>query len=486
MSTAASPGRAARASDIAARFERLPLSRWHVTVRIVIGVVTFFEAFDQLLIAYTLPQLREEWSLGAGESTLTLTVGSIGMLIGALVSGRMADRFGRVRVIVACIALTGVASLGLALSTSLTVFLLVRFAQGLAIGGEVPVAAAFISEITRSFKRGRFVLLYELVFPAGLTLGAVVAAWVVPTAGWRWMYTLAALPGLIAVLVHRLVPESPRWLADRGRLAEATEIMNRIEATIERQSGRTLPAVPSVQDTSSEAPAPASAPAPAPVEGPAPNSPATAGELAASGFRGLFAGRYLRRTRMIWTLWFCGYFVNYGITAWLPSIYGKSYHLSLTESLWYSTVTSLTGLIGCAIAAFVIDRLGRRKILAVGLGGGAAMLLCLALLGGSTAGGVLLWTSLAAMFCFATNISLYLYTPELYPTRMRAVGCAAGGAFNRLGIILGPIAVGAVYTGGTEISGVFTLLACVGVVGCVVAALFAEETADRPLEEVSP
>lgn len=480
MSTAASPGRTAGASEIAARFERLPLSRWHVTVRIVIGVVTFFEAFDQLLIAYTLPQLREEWSLGAGESTLTLTVGSIGMLVGALVSGRMADRFGRVRVIIACIALTGLASLGLAFSASLTVFLLVRFAQGLAIGGEVPVAAAFISEITRSFKRGRFVLVYELVFPAGLTLGAVVAAFVVPTAGWRWMYALAAVPGLVVILVHRLVPESPRWLADRGRLVEATEVMDRIEATIERQSGRTLPPVSSVQDTG------VGGRTPAPAERLVPNSPATAKELAASGFRGLFAGRYLRRTQMIWALWFCGYFVNYGITAWLPSIYGKSYHLSLTESLWYSTVTSLTGLIGCAIAAFTIDRLGRRKILAVGLGGGAAMLLCLALLAGQTAGGVLLWTSLAAMFCFATNISLYLYTPELYPTRMRAVGCAAGGAFNRLGIILGPIAVGAVYAGGTEISGVFALLACVGLAGCVVAALFAEETANRPLEEVSP
>ncbi len=480
MSTAASPGRTARASDIAARFERLPLSRWHVTVRIVIGVVTFFEAFDQLLIAYTLPQLREEWDLSAGASTLTLTVGSIGMLIGALVSGRMADRFGRVRVVTTCVALTGLASLGLAFSPTLAVFLLVRFVQGLAIGGEVPVAAAFISEITRSFQRGRFVLVYELVFPAGLTLGAVVAAFVVPTAGWRWMYAVAAVPGLLAILVHRMVPESPRWLADRGRLAEATEVMDGIEATIERQSGRPLPPVPAVKDTSSEVHTAA------PSEIPVPSSPATAKEKAASGFSGLFAGRYLRRTQMIWTLWFCGYFVNYGITAWLPSIYGKSYDLSLTEALWYSTVTSLTGLIGCAIAAFTIDRLGRRKVLAVGLGGGAAMLLCLALLGGQTAGGVLLWTSLAAMFCFATNISLYLYTPELYPTRMRAVGCAAGGAFNRFGIILGPIAVGAVYAGGTDIGSVFITLACVGLAGCVVAALFAEETANRPLEEVSP
>lgn len=89
---------------IAARFERLPASRWHVTVRLVVGVVTFFEAFDQLLIAYALPELRQEWHLTDGDATSVLTVGSVGMLIGALLSGRLADRFGRVRVIAYCVA----------------------------------------------------------------------------------------------------------------------------------------------------------------------------------------------------------------------------------------------------------------------------------------------------------------------------------------------------------------------------------------------
>ncbi|MFI7100346.1 MFS transporter [Streptomyces sp. NPDC050161] len=477
MSLAASPDRetgAARAA-IAARFERLPLSRWHVTVRVLIGVVTFFEAFDQLLIAYAMPELRQEWGLSTASSALVLTIGSIGMLIGALFSGRMADRIGRVKVIALCIGVSGVASLALAAGTGPTPFMLLRFVQGLAIGGEVPVAATFISEITRSLGRGRFVLLYELVFPAGLTIGALCAAWIVPALGWRWMYALAALPGLLAVLVQRKVPESPRWLADRGRMREAEATMALIEAKVEAATGKPLP------DAPPDAPA-----APASSPGARTVAPATAAERAATGIRGLFTGRYRRRTLVLGALWFTGYFVNYGISSWLPTIYGSRFHLGLADALLYSTVTSVAGLLGCLVAALTVDRVGRRRLFALFLGGTAATLLVLAALGARTPVQVLVWTSLAAVCFFGSNICLYLYTPELYPTRMRALGCSVGGALNRVGVILGPLIVGAVYAGGTGLSAVFVTLGAVALAGALTAAFFAEETTDRPLEEVSP
>ncbi|MFF1697951.1 MFS transporter [Streptomyces sp. NPDC058257] len=459
MTIDASPDRAVRAA-IAARFERLPLCRWHVTVRLIVGAVTFFEAFDQLLIAYALPGLRQEWDLSTSAATLLLTVGSIGMLIGALLSGRLADRIGRVKVIALCVAVSSVASLALSFATSPESFMALRFVQGLAIGGEVPVAATFIAEITRSHQRGRFVLLYELVFPAGLTVGALVAAWVVPILGWRWMYALAALPGLLCVLVQRKVPESPRWLADHGRSDEAAEVMSGIEAEVERITGKPLPPVPKAL-------------------------PVAAPGEAASGLRGLFTGRYRRRTLVIGVLWFTGYFVNYGITSWLPTIYQNRYSLSLSDALLYSTVTSCAGLLGCLVAALTVDRVGRRKVIAGCLGGAAVMLVGLAAVGAGTPVQVLVWTSLAAVFFFGSNICLYLYTPELFPTRMRALGSSVGGAMNRLGVILGPIVVGAVYAGGS-VSMVFVMLGAVAVAGCVVAAFGAEETAGRRLEEVSP
>ncbi|MET7859069.1 MFS transporter [Streptomyces sp. NPDC005318] len=453
---------------IAARFERLPASRWHVTVRLIVGVVTFFEAFDQLLIAYALPELRQEWHLTTGGATSVLTVGSVGMLIGALLSGRLADRFGRVKVIAWCVAASGLAGLALVACTSLTPFLALRFVQGLAIGGEVPVAAAFISEITRSFKRGRFVLLYELVFPAGLTVGALAAAWLVPAAGWRVMFAVAAVPGLLAFLVQRTVPESPRWLADRGRTAEAEAVMAEIEAKVSAATGEPLPA------PVHRSPAPGAAEA------------ATDAERTATGLRSLFTGRYRRRTLVVGAIWFTGYFVNYGVTSWLPSIYKDAYGLTLSDALLYSTVTSVAGLLGCLLVALTVDVLGRRRILAVFLGGAAALLLTLAALGAGTPVQVLIWTSLSAVGFFGANICLYLYTPELYPTRMRALGCSVGGAVNRLGVILGPILVGVVYGAGNDIAGVFVMLGAVALTGAVVAGAFAEETANRPLEEISP
>ncbi|MCM2414721.1 MFS transporter [Streptomyces sp. RKAG290] len=463
-----SPGGTTRAA-IAARFERLPLSRWHVTVRLIVGVVTFFEAFDQLLIAYALPELRDEWHLTTGDATAVLTVGSVGMLVGALLSGRLADRYGRVRVIAYCVAASGLVSLALTACTSLTPFLALRFLQGLAIGGEVPVAAAFISEITRSFKRGRFVLLYELVFPAGLTIGALVAAWVVPAAGWRVMFAVAAVPGLLAFLVQRKVPESPRWLADRGRLTEADAVMTQIEAKVSAATGEPLP--PPARAASAPVPA-----APA----------ATTAEHTATGIRGLFTGRYRRRTLVVGAIWFTGYFVNYGVTSWLPSIYKDEYGLGLSDALLYSTVTSVAGLLGCLLVALTVDALGRRRIFAICLGASAALLLTLAALGARTPGQVLIWTSLSAVGFFGSNICLYLYTPELYPTRMRALGCSVGGAVNRLGVILGPILVGVVYAAGSSVAAVFVMLGAVAVVGAVVAGTLAEETANRSLEEISP
>lgn len=458
---------------VAARFERLPLSRWHVTVRLIVGVVTFFEAFDQLLIAYALPELRDEWHLTTGDATAVLTVGSVGMLAGALLSGRLADRYGRVKVIAYCVAASGLVSLALTACTSLTPFLALRFLQGLAIGGEVPVAAAFISEITRSFKRGRFVLLYELVFPAGLTIGALVAAWVVPAAGWRVMFAIAAVPGLLAFLVQRKVPESPRWLADRGRLAEAEAVMSGIEAKVSAATGRPLP--PPLRSTPEAVP-----------EAAAQAAAATPAERAANGIRGLFTGRYRRRTLVVGAIWFTGYFVNYGVTSWLPSIYKDEYGLGLSDALLYSTVTSVAGLLGCLLVALTVDVLGRRRIFAICLGASAALLLTLAALGAHSPAQVLIWTSLSAVGFFGSNICLYLYTPELYPTRMRALGCSVGGAVNRLGVILGPILVGVVYAAGDSVAAVFVMLGAVAVIGAVVAATLAEETANRPLEEISP
>ena len=127
----------------------------------------------------------------------------------------------------------------------------------------------------------------------------------------------------------------------------------------------------------------------------------------------LFTGIYLRRTIVVSALWFFGYFVNYGITAWLPTLYTSVFGLDLDTALKYNLCTNAVGFLGCVVAALTIDQIGRRVALTAGLAGSAVSLGTLAVLGASSGSQVLLWSSLAAFFIFATNVTLYLYTPEL-------------------------------------------------------------------------
>lgn len=443
-------------ASVAARIERLPQSRWHTKVRTVIGAVTFFEAFDQLLTASTLPVLTKQWHLTAGQGTEIITSSSIGMLLGAVAAGWAGDRIGRVRTVALGVAITAVASFAVAAAPGFALFFLFRTIQGFGIGGVVPVAATYINEIAKSERRGRFVLMYELIFPAGLAAATLVASWVVPTFGWRALFVIGGVPAILIAYLQRGIPESPRWLLARGRAEEAERVLAGIEAEIAASSGEELPE-PVVTHVREE----------------------SRGSL-----RDLFAGRYLKRTAVVSALWFVAYYVNYGTASWLPSVYTSHFHLKLQTALDYTLLSNLTGLVGCLVVALLVDRIGRRPALVLGMAGAALALLVLAASGVHSGGQVAVLASVATLFVYATNVTLYLYTPELYPTRTRAMGSAFGGVWNRLGIIIGPIVVGAVLSGGGDLATVFAQLGCVAVVGTVVA-LFATETRGRTLEELN-
>ncbi|MFC9244881.1 MFS transporter [Streptomyces sp. NPDC057136] len=444
--------------SIASRLERLPHSRWHIKVRFLIGAVTFFEAFDQLLAASALPVLMKEWNLSTGQATFAVTSASIGMLLGALVAGWLGDRIGRVRTVALGVAVTGLASLAVAFSGGIETFSMFRFMQGLGIGGVVPVAATYINEIARSDKRGRFVLLYEMIFPAGLAAATLLAVWVVPNFGWRAMFVVGTLPVLIAALLPRHVEESPRWLLARGRTAEAEAAIARIEAEVARATSEELPAPAPTSDIPEETPQ---------------------GRLA-----DLFRGRYLRRTAVLSGLWFVAYYVNHGISTWLPSLYTKQFGLDLTTALVYTLLSNVTGLLGTFVVAMLVDRIGRRPALMGALVGTTLSLGVLALAGATSGVQVAIFASCTTFFLYAINAGLYLYSPELYPTHNRAKGAAFGGLWNRIGVILGPVTVGAIIGAGGSLTLVFAQLAAVAAVGAVIA-WFAVETKGKTLEELN-
>src|SRR5258708_36082143 len=170
-----------------------------------------------------------------------VSAGFRGQLLGALLFGWIAERYGRMTAMVWSIALFAVMSLVCALAWDYDSLLVLRTIQGIGPGGEVPVAAVFISELAKAQGRGRCVLLYELVFPIGLVAASLAGLWVVRHLGWQYMFVIGALPALLALALRSLLPESPRWLAVHGRHAEAEAAMALIESETQKATGAPLP-----------------------------------------------------------------------------------------------------------------------------------------------------------------------------------------------------------------------------------------------------
>jgi putative MFS transporter len=446
----------ASVDQIVARLERLPTSWWQVKTRIIVGVATFFDAFDALAIASVLPVIVPLWKLTPPQIGFMISAGFFGQLIGALLFGWFAERYGRMPAMVWSIALFATMSVVCALAWDYNSLVVFRTIQGIGLGGEVPVAAAFISELAKAHGRGRFVLLYEIVFPIGLVAASLLGLWLVPRYGWQTMFILGALPAFLALVLRRVLPESPRWLASRGRQVEAEAAIRQIEHETEKATGQALPPPMPVVSTL--------------------DKPASLSDL--------FGHTYLRRTLVVWVIWFSAYFVNYGLTIWLPTVYRTMFQLPLEKSLRYGLITQAAGLLGTLICALTIDYVGRRLWFAASFAAAAAALAALTLHPAPTAEQVLTSITVAYFFISTINIGVYLYTPELYPTRVRAIGVGAATAWLRVASMIGPSAVGMMIGSGLPL--VFLAFGIAAGIAAVITGLFAVETKGRVLEEISP
>ncbi len=442
--------------NVVARIERLPTSWWHVKTRIIVGVATFFDAFDAIAIATVLPVLVPMWHLDGPKIGVMISAGYLGQLIGALLFGWIGERYGRMPAMIGSIAFFAIMSFVCAFAWDYNSLVWFRVIQGIGLGGEVPVAATYISELTRAKNRGRFVLLYELVFPIGLVAVSLAGLWVVPNYGWQWMFYIGALPAILALFLRTLLPESPRWLAVRGRAAEADAVMSMIEAETQKATAQPLPPVQPVVATRDQR----------------------------ASLSDLFGPIYLRRTLVVWVIWFAAYFINYGLVIWLSTIFRTVFKLPLDVSLRYGLITQAAGFVGTFICALTIDHVGRRPYFAVSFAAAAVSLGLLAMQPQPTAEQVLTYVAAAYFFISTINIGAYLYTPELYPTRTRALGVGTATAWLRLASMIGPTAVGYMIAGG--LPSVFMMFAIAAIVAAVITAAFAIETKGRVLEEVSP
>ena len=397
------------------------------------------------------------WGLSAAQVGALISIGYFGQLLGALLFSWIAERRGRVFAMVLTIATFTTFSVACALSWNFESLLAFRTLQGLGLGGQVPIAAVFISEITKAHGRGRFILLYELILSVGVVAAGLVGFWVVPHLGWEFMFLVGALPLLIVPVLLRWLPESPRWLAGAGRNADADEAMTRIETKVEKAIGTELPPIghhtPPTQRTKSR-------------------------------WTEIFRPPYLRRTLVVWAIWFGAYMVYYGISTWLPTLYRTVFKLPLEVSLQYGLISNCIGLAGAALCALTIDVVGRRIWFTLALSGSAVFQILLAMSGLDQPSDLMIFGSGAYFFAAAAAIGVYLYTPELYPTRVRALGVGTATAWLRLASMIGPIVIGTFITYGLSI--VFAVFGTIALLVAVVVAVFALETKDKVLEDLSP
>ncbi|HEX7933347.1 MAG TPA: MFS transporter [Paraburkholderia sp.] len=437
------------------RIESVPFSRWHTKARVIVGSATFFDAFDALSIAFVLPVLIGLWHIQPLEIGVLIGASYVGQFIGALIFGWYAERRGRIRSVSIAIAIMSVMSMGCALSGSFAMLLVCRFIQGIGVGGEMPVAATYISELSNAHGRGKYFLLYELIFPVGLMAAGQMGAWLVPVIGWKIMFWIGAVPGLLIALVIARLPESPRWLISKGRFAEADAVVRDMEASTARriEPSRREPANKAVMN-------------------------------ARAGWRELLSPFYRGRTLIVWVLWASAFFIANSLNNWLPTLYRSVYHLPLQTALRAASMTNVAQVALLLVCAYVIDRVGRRNWTVSAFCLAAVLFACLGLFAAHDVWSLMVLGTLSYGLVGSIAAVLYLYTPEVYPTRMRATSTGLATSWLRLASAVGPSLAGLLLHK-NGIGSVFVMFAVVAVIGAV-AALKMTETRERSLEEIAP
>ena len=438
--------------------------RWSVQGRIFIigGLGYMFDAWDVALNGFLTPLLGTEFGLSAGQKGLIATANLIGMAVGAVAWGTVADRIGRKKAFSITLLVFALFSVLGALSPSIEVFLALRFLAGVGLGGCIPVDYAIVSEFSPKKQRGRVLAAMDGWWPIGTTLAGVSATLLVPVGGnWRWMLVLMVLPAVLLFWARRDVPESPLFLTRKGREAEARSV---IDDLVARTGGNPEPYA-----------------IPAPVEE---DTRGGAVMAAADQLRRVWAFNP-KVTGVAWALFISVMLVYYAALSWMPSILRAQ---GLGEVAAFATTTLMNGLgiVGVVIAVLVVERVGRKRVIAVAGPLAAATLVVFALLLGAGAVGAAI-VAIAAFGAFALIVIpvMYAYVSELYPTELRASGFGWASSASRALTGFAPLLFGSVLWPVLGLPLTFALLGAL-VVGAVGYMWFcAPETAGRELDHIT-
>ncbi len=375
----------------------------------IFGLVWAADAMQVLAVGFTAASIAATFGLTVPQALQTGTAFFFGMLLGAAGFGRLADRYGRRRVLivtVACDALFGVLSI---FSPDFTILLVLRFLTGAAVGGTLPVDYAMMAEFLPARNRGRWLVFLEGFWAVG-TLIVALAAWGASLAGvadaWRYIFSVTAFPAVLGLGLRFLVPESPLYLLRTGRSEEAKAVVNHMLVT----NGR---------------------------------APLDAGtglfQPEVSKGQGIFSPALRQRSIMILAIWFLVSVSYYGVFTWMPAkLAGDGF--GFVRGYGFLVLVALAQIPGYALAAYGVEKWGRKPTLI-----GFCLLSALGcLLFTLASGGAMIAASLLIMSfaLLGTWGALYAFTPELYPTESRATGMGAAGAMARLGGLLAPSLLG--------------------------------------------
>lgn len=419
-----------------------------------------FDAVDGAVIAFILPVVKLQWHLDSAQLGLMAGASAFGGFFGAVLAGWLGDAIGRRAVMMWALAVYCGATLASAFVHGWRPFVDSRIVAGVGNYAESAIVAPFLAEFAGPAFRGRYIGALASFFSFGFLLAAVISYFLVPSSAEAWRYTLVitALPIVMLLWWRRSLPESPRWLVSRGRLKEADAAVSRLEREFEVRSGASLPDVPAVSEEAKQRQLPRRA-----------------------GIRMLFTSPLLGVSCMALILWFAIGFAYYAFFTWIPTLLVER-GMGITGSFTYALAIYAAQIPGYLSAAALNDLLGRRAVITLYMLLGA--LAALALASAASNASALLASCGLSFFMNGSYAGIYAYTPELFPTEIRATAQGIASSLSRIGAFISPIAVGYIFPG-YGFMGVFGLSASLLLAGALAVLILGVPTGRRPLEQIT-
>ena len=388
--------------------EHAGFGRFQRRLFVVCGVTWAADAAEVLMLAVALPLIADDLAVEGTSRTVLVSAVFVGMLAGSLFWGPVADRIGRRRGFVLTVGIFSVFGVLSAFAPSVEWLVACRVIAGFGLGGAIPLDFAVFAEYLPPQRRGRWLVLLEAWWGVGTIVVAGLAWALLPTFGWRPLFAASAVAALLLLWIRARVPESPRWLVANGRGEEARAIVERVA----RVNGRTVP------------------------DGALVLPPARRG---ASRLRLIWAPELARTTLLLWLAWFFVSLGYYGVTTWMPTVFVDR-GFDFVRTYAYVFFLAFAQLPGYFLAAWLVERWGRRATLFAFLGASSVATFAFAL--ATTPAAIVASVAFMNFSTLGAWGALYCITPEAYPTEVRTTGMGWASGMARIAASASPVAGG--------------------------------------------